>query len=69
MKKKGDKLWLSSGVELEWFIGIFIYFDDWSSETEKTMKEKKMSQHDLKSEEKKRRGRYKHRKAGKTNSS
>lgn len=36
-----------------------MHFDDWSSETEKTMKEKKMSQHDLKSEEKEGRGRYK----------
>lgn len=40
-----------------------MHFDDWSSETEKTMKEKQMSQHDLKSEGKEARGRYK-RKAG-----
>lgn len=29
-----------------------MYFDNWSSEIKKTMKEKKMSQYNLKSEEK-----------------
>lgn len=27
-EKKGDRPWLGSEVELEWFIGIFLHFDD-----------------------------------------
>lgn len=43
---------LDSGVQLEWFIRIFMYLDDWSFKTKKTVKEKMTSQCNLKSEDK-----------------